>query len=218
MEESMLSKIIFVFLMVALPGCVYSQTGCGYLVVEENTIVPESKTVVFVAGKNIERSTTVSFDMVNSEGKVSSFNEQTFEKGIMAGQIIKLWNGEFNMFSKTPWLYLDIQLQNYGLIDCFRRTMIPIDFPEQYKEPQIRSIIQTGFGNSPAFRIELIYDSTEKFELLANTYGIISRKQISATRPGEIEFSLDQSQIRKGKFLLTICQNNYCDSMPGRYY
>lgn len=193
----------------------------GGLIVTENSLLPPNKQqMVFVLAKDIPRPARVELQTYSLEGIVNRFTPMQFPQGLKRGQIIPVWNAEFNAFHITPWLYLAVTIFDGN--DIYHTvTMFPVQYGEQYKEPMVTSIVETG-GYAVPYQITLrgIFDTTIPSLILVNTDVFVSPKTITQTAPGKIEFTMESNTITQfppGKYLLTLCQEGRCDTLEGRH-
>lgn len=196
------------------------RTDGGLLVTEESLLSPGKKQAVFVVAKNIAGPARLELQMYSSEGIVNRFTNLNFPDGLKRGQIIPVWNGEFNSFHTTPWQYIWVTI--FTATDTYySSTMFPVGSRELYKEPLISSISETGgYGTPYQILAQGIFDTTIPSLILINTGLLISPKVITQTAPGKISFSVPSNsfeQFPSGKYLLTICQAGHCDTMEGRH-
>lgn len=193
----------------------------GLLVVEDSFLSPSHKQIVFVVAKDISQSTKIeiqTYDLM--EGVFNTFKPLRFPQGVRRGQIIPIWNGDLTLHANTPWLYFWVTMST-GTGTYYTSTMFPIDYQEQYKEPMITSISETGgYGIPYTITAKGIFDTTMPSLILINTNVLVSPKVITQTRPGIIQFTMPSGnfeQFAPGKYLLTICQAGHCDTLQGRH-
>ncbi len=191
----------------------------GVLVTEDSLLSPNRKQVVFVVAKNITEPTKIEMIFRNNEGVETKFKTLQFPQGVKQGQIIPIWNGEFNQFSETPWLYIWVTMST-STDNYYTNTMFPIANQEHYKEPLIVSINETGGYTVPyMITIKGIFDSTLPSLILINNNVFVPMRNITQT-PGVIRFTMTsktREQFPPGKYLLTLCQGSHCDTLVGRH-
>lgn len=193
----------------------------GVLVVEDNLLSPTKKTVVFIVAKDISETVEIKMQTyMLMEGITNQFKPLQFPNGVKRGQLIPIWDGNFNQFQSTAWWYFWVTMSTATDI-YYTSTMFPIGSREQYKEPMITSISETG-GYTEPYRISVrgIFDTTVPSLILINTNLFVSPKTVTQTPPGRIEFSMASNattQFPPGKYLLTICQEGHCDTLQGRH-
>ena len=99
--------------------------------------------------------------------------------------------------------------------------MFPINYREQYKEPMITSISESGgYGVPYQITVKGIFDTTIPSLILINSNVFVPAKTITQTAPGIIQFSMPSGNFElfpSGKYLLTICQASHCDTLQGRH-
>ncbi len=220
-----LPMIVVVFLAMGICSIsnVFAQTfhtEAGAIVTDESILSPGRKQIVFVVAKDILEQVKMEFSTYSNEGQINKFTPVTFTNGLRRGQIIQLFNGELNIFNSTAWLYFWVQIFSTSG-NYFCQTMLPVGFREQYKEPMITSITETGGYTEPyQILVRGIFDTTIPSLILINTNMFVSPKTVTQTAPGMIKFNLEPnnfSQFPSGKFLLTICQERRCDTLQGRH-
>ena len=196
------------------------RTDGGLIVVEDSLLSPNYKRIVFVVAKEISMPARVEFQTISSEGIVNRFSPQEFPLGLRKGQVINVWNGELNNFHATPWLYFDVTIFTSSET-YYSRIMTPVNYREQYKEPMITSISETGgYGVPYVITTKGIYDTTIPSLVLINTNVFVSPKTVTQTAPGIIKFTMPSGNFElfpSGKYLLTICQAGHCDTLQGRH-
>ena len=192
----------------------------GALVTEESLLSPNKKQIVFVVSKNIAGPTRVELQTHTSEGLVNNFAPLQFPQGLQRGQIIPIWDGELTAFQSTPWLYFWVTITTPDKV-YYSCVMFAVNFREQYKEPKVLSISETGGYSSPyQITVRGIFDTTIPTLVLINTNYFVPVKSIVQTAPGKIEFSVPANsfvEFPTGKYLLTICQAGHCDTLIGRH-
>lgn len=197
-----------------------SRIDGSVLVAEDSLLSSNHKKIVLVVAKNISGPARVELQTMTSEGIVNRFAPQDFPNGLTKGQAISVWNGEFNAFHATPWLYFMTSIIS-GNVTYYAQTMFPIHYREQYKEPMITSISEVGGYTSPyTITVRGIFDTTEPSLILINNNLFIPPKTITQTPPGIITFIMPSNsfaQFPPGKYLLTLCQTGHCDTMIGRH-
>lgn len=196
-------------------------TDGGVLVVDESLLSPTHKTIVFVVAKDIPQSVEIKMQTyMLMEGITHQFKPLQFADGVKRGQVIPLWNGNFNQFHNTAWWYFQVIMSTKTDI-YYNTTMFPIGSRESYKEPMITSITETGGYNMPyQILVRGIFDTTVPSQILINTNVFIPPKTVTQNPPGRIEFTLpigNFDQFPPGKYLLTICQEGRCDTLQGRH-
>jgi len=196
------------------------RTDGGVIVLEDGLLSPTSKQIIFVVTKNIPQSARVEMQTISTEGQVNKFTPLLFPNGLRQGQIIPMWNSELNSFHTTPWLRFDVTIfTDNDIYYCSEYT--PVGFVEQYKEPLITSISETGgYGTDYVITVKGIFDTTEPSIILLNTNIVVSPKAVTQTPPGIIKFTMNSNstqQFPPGKYLLTLCQGGHCDTMIGRH-
>lgn len=219
-----LTKVLVVFFSVFIfQGMMFAQnirTDGGLIVTEDKLLSANHKKLVFVVAQNITQPTRVEVQTVSSEGIVNHFTHLQFPQGLKLGQILPIWDGVLNEFHSTPWLYFQVTM--YTASETFyTQTMFPVNYREQYKEPMITSITETGgYGIPYIITAQGIFDTTEPSLILINTNVFVSPKVITQKPPGIIQFSIDSNttaQFPPGKYLLTICQAWHCDTLEARH-
>ncbi len=197
-----------------------NEGDAGAIVTEDSLLSPGRKQIIFVMAKDIAGPTRVEFSTYTNEGITNRFTPLSFPTGLQRGQIIPIYNGELNIFNSTPWLYFWVQVSN-STENYYCQTMLPVGYREQYKEPMITSITETGGYNAPyQILARGIFDTTIPSLILINTNLFVSPKTVTQTAPGMIQFNLEaniNSQFPPGKYLLTICQERRCDTLEGRH-
>jgi hypothetical protein len=192
----------------------------GVLVTEDSLLAANHKQVVFVVAKDLRGPVRIDMQIQTSEGLVNQFTPLQFPLGVKQGQIVPVWNGEFNSFHTTPWLYIWITMSTPTDV-FYTNTMLPIEYREQYKEPMITSISETGGYTIPyTITVKGIFDTTIPSLILINSGVFVSPKVITQTAPGIIRFTVEaktMDQFPPGKYLLTICQGSHCDTLQGRH-
>ena len=193
----------------------------GLLVVDDSFLSPSHKQIVFVIAKDIPQSTKIeiqTYDLM--EGTINKFKPLQFPQGVKRGQIVPIWNGDLKLHANTPWLYFSV-IMSTATDTYYTNTMFPLDYREQYKEPMITSISETGgYGIPYVITAKGIFDTTMPSLILINTKIFVSPKVITQTRPGIIQFTLPSGnfeQFPSDKYLLTICQAGHCDTLQGRH-
>ena len=204
-------------------GFAFTQTSHddgGVLVVEDSLLSPAHKQVVFVIATNIVQSTKIEVEVHTLDGIYNRFKPLQFPQGVRRGQIIPIWNGEFNQFHDTPWLYIWV-IMSTATDNYYTNTMFPVNNGEQYKEPLIVSVDETGGYNTPyVITAKGIFDTPIPSLILINSSLFVSPKVITQTAPGIIRFTMGArttGQFPPGKYLLTICQGSHCDTLVGRH-
>ena len=197
-----------------------SRTDGGLIVIEDSLLSSNRKQIVFVVAKEILEPVWIEFQTTSSEGIVNRFTPINFPQGLQKGQIVPVWNGEFNKFHTTPWLRLYVTIFS-PTATYYSSTSTPVQYREQYKEPMITSISESGgYGSSYTITVRGIFDTTEPSLVLINTGVFISPKAVTQTPPGIIQFTVPSGSFDvfpSGKYLLTICQAGRCDTMVGRH-
>ena len=197
-----------------------SRIDGSLLVTEESLLSSNHKKIVLVVAKNISGPARVELQTMTSEGIVNRFTPQEFPNGLTKGQVISVWNGEFNVFHATPWLYFMTSIISSNET-YYAQTMFPIHYREQYKEPMVTSISEVGGYTSPyTITIRGIFDTTEPSLILINNSLFVAPKTVTQTPPGIITFTMPSNsfaQFPPGKYLLTLCQAGHCDTMIGRH-
>lgn len=196
------------------------RTDGGLLVMEDDLLLLKKKQVVFVVAKNISSPARVEFQTISSEGIINRFTPLNFPQGLKRGQVIPIWSGELNSFLTTPWLYFQVTI--FTATDAyFSQTMSPVGYREQYKEPMITSISESGGFTIPyTITVRGIFDTTIPSLVLINSDVFVSPKVVTQGPAGVIQFSIAQNtaeQFPPGKYLLTICQAGHCDTLMGRH-
>ncbi len=196
------------------------RTDGGAIVLEDSLLSPTRKQIVFVVTKNIPQSARVEMQTISTEGRVNKFTPLLFPNGLRQGQIIPMWNNELNSFHTTPWLRFDVTIfTDNDIYYCSEYT--PVGFAEQYKEPLITSISETGgYGTDYVITVRGIFDTTEPSIILLNTNIVVSPKVVTQTPPGIIKFTMKSNSTAEfppGKYLLTLCQSGHCDTLVGRH-
>ena len=196
------------------------RTDGGVIVIEDSLLLSSKKQVVFVVTKNILQTARVEFKTMTSDGLVNEFTPLNFPQGLVKGQIIPIWNSEPNSFNSTPWLYLSLTIFTASEA-YYQGTMTPVNYREQYKEPMITSISESGgFGTPYTIIARGIFDTTIPSLVLINHNVIVSSKSITQIAPGIIQFTMlsnSSAEFPPGKYLLTICQAAHCDTLQGRH-
>lgn len=196
------------------------RTDGGVIVIEDSLLLSSKKQVVFIVTKNILQTARVEFKTITSEGLVNEFTPLTFPQGLVKGQIIPIWNNELNNFHSTPWLYLSLTIFTASET-YYQGTMTPVNYREQYKEPMITSISESGgFGIPYTIIAKGIFDTTIPSLIVINHNVIVPPKTITQTAPGIIQFTMpsnSSTEFPPGKYLLTICQAAHCDTLQGRH-
>jgi hypothetical protein len=191
----------------------------GVLVTEDSLLSPSRKQVIFVVAKDILQPTKVAMQIQTNEGIIHQFQSLQFPQGVRRGQIIPIWNGEFSLYKDTPWLYIWVTMST-GTDTYYTNTMFPVGQAEQYKEPLIVSIDETG-GYTEAYTITIkgIFDSTLPSLILINN-SVFVPIRVTSQAPGIIRFTVGaktRGQFPPGKYLLTLCQGSHCDTAMGRH-
>lgn len=196
------------------------RTDGGLIVTEDSLLSPGNKKIVFVVAKEFPSQARMEFQTISSEGIVNRFSPQEFPQGLRKGQVLPVWNGELNSFHATPWLYFDVTIFTSNET-YYSRAMTPINYREQYKEPMITSISETGgYGVPYVIATKGIYDTTIPSLVLINTNLFVPPKTVTQTAPGIIQFTMPSGNFElfpSGKYLLTICQAGHCDTLQGRH-
>lgn len=193
----------------------------GVLVVEDSLLSPNHKSIVFVVAKDINQSVKIELQTYALvEGFIHQFKALEFPQGVRRGQVIPIWDGNFNQFQSTAWLYFQVTMSTAADY-YYTEVQLPIGQREEYKEPTIGSISETG-GYTEAYKITVkgIFDTTIPSLILINTKLFVNPKTITQTAPGTINFKVPANsfeQFPTGKYLLTICQAGHCDTMIGRH-
>jgi hypothetical protein len=211
------------FSVFTFQGMMFAQnirTDGGLIVTEDSLLSLNNKKLLFVVAQNILQPTRVEVQTVSSEGIVNHFTPIQFPQGLKRGQVIPIWNGELNGFYTTPWLYFQVTMFTASET-YYTQTMFPVNYREQYKEPMITSIAETGgYGVPYTITAQGIFDTTEPSLILINTNVFVSPKVVTQRPPGIIQFNVDSNttnQFPPGKYLLTICQAWHCDTLEGRH-
>ncbi len=196
------------------------RTDGGVIILEDSILSSSQKQIIFVVTKDILQSSRVELQTVSSEGQVNKFQPLLFDSGLRRGQIIPILTGQLTAFNTTPWLRFSITITTET--DIYYSIMsTPVGIAEQYKEPMITSISETGgYGTDYIITIKGIFDTTEPSLIVINTNIIIPSKAITQTPPGIIKVTLNgisRENFPAGKYLLTICQGGHCDTMTGRH-
>ena len=215
--------LVLLFGLSVLPERVSAQnyrTDGGLTVVEDSLLSPNRKQVVFVVAKDIPSSARVEIQTHTSEGVVNNYSPHQVPQGLTRGQIIPIWSGEFNSFNTTPWFNIWITI--YTATDIYNsNTMFPVNYREQYKEPMITSISETGgYGVPYQITVRGIFDTTIPSLILINTNVFIPTKTVTQNAPGIIQFTMPSGNFElfpSSKYLLTICQAGHCDTLQGRH-
>ena len=186
----------------------------GLLVVDDSFLSPSHKQIVFVIAKDIPQSTKIEIQTSDlMEGTINKFKTLQFPQGVKRGQIVPIWNGDLKLHANTPWLYFSV-IMSTATDTYYTNTMFPLDYREQYKEPMITSISETGgYGIPYVITAKGIFDTTMPSLILINTKIFVSPKVITQTRPGIIQFTLPSGnleQLLSDKYSLTICQAGRC--------
>lgn len=198
-----------------------SGNDAGLIVTSDDLLSSNHKQLVFVVAKNIPGPTTLKLSTYNNDGVTHQFRSLIFPIGLQRGQVIPLWKGEFNDFFATPWLGFWVQILTSQGNTYWCHTMFPVNHWEQYKEPMITSISETGGYTSPyEITIRGIFDTTIPSLILINTEMFVPPKTVQQIAPAVIKFSVDATTpniFPRGKYLLTLCQAGHCDTMMGRH-
>ncbi len=210
-----------VFIIFPQSACAQSyNTNSMAIVLEDSLLSTNNKKIVLVIVKDMAGPIELKMQTTTSEGIVNQFKPLRFEQGLKRGQTIQLWNGDFNSFYSTPWLYFSVTASS-PTMQSYSSIYFPVNYMEQYKEPMITSIKETGgYGVDYNIKIEGIFDTTVPSIILINTNFIIPPKTITQTPPGKIEFNVNSNSrdiFPPGKYLLTICQESHCDTLVGRH-
>lgn len=230
--KNLISKLVYSFASVVILMCgifattrqsAYAQsynTNSMAIVLEDTLLSANNKKIVLVVVKEMNGPTELKMRTTTSEGIVNEFKPLQFEQGLKRGQVIQLWNGEFNLFYSTPWLYFSVTATS-PTMQSYSSIYFPVSYMEQYKEPMITSIKETGgYGVDYNIKVEGIFDTTVPSTILINTNFVIPPKTITQTPPGKIEFNVSSNSrdiFPPGKYLLTICQESHCDTLMGRH-
>lgn len=214
---------IFVGLLLVSTAQTSAQTirsDGGFIVIDSRPLSPTNKQVVFVVGKNFSGTTTLQFQTISNEGFVHNYPSLNFPDGLSKGQVIKLWDGEFNVFQTTPWLRFDVSILNSGN-SYYTMHMTPVAQSEHYKEPMIYDISEIKINNSTyVFEVNGNFDSREETRVIINNNLVVLGKSILFPFPGRMKFTLTEANreiFPTGKYLLTVCQYYHCDTMVGRH-
>lgn len=216
--------VLLAAMFFSVPGKAEAQTyheNGGALVVEENLLLGNNqKQLYFVSAKNIAGPLKVQVQTHLSEGVVNNFKALNFPQGLERGQVIQIWSGDFNSFNSTSWLNFWVTLTNSSEV-YYANTMFPVQNREQYKEPMITSISETGgYGVPYLITVKGIFDTTIPSLILINKDVFVPQKAITQTAPGLVQFTMPSGnfiQFPSGKYLLTLCQASKCDSLQGRH-
>lgn len=193
----------------------------GVLVVEDTLLSTNHKTILFVVARDINQSVRMEMQTYAlMEGIINQFQPRIFPEGVRKGQKIAVWDGNFNQFHSTAWLYFTITMTTSSDV-YYTNTMFPVNYREQYKEPMITSIAEEGGYTIPyTITVRGVFDTTIPSLVLINSNLFVSPRAITQTRPGVISFTMPSGnfeQFPSGKYLLTICQAGHCDTLQGRH-
>lgn len=193
----------------------------GYIVIEESILNKRHKQLVYVVGQDIVSPSEIEYQTYSLiEGYVHIHNKLVFPKGLAKGQALQLWNGDFNNFQTTPWLYFQITLK-VGLGQYNLSSLVPINQSEMYKEPMITAIAYdwpTTYAG--VLSVSAIYDSTEPFTVLIDQNIFIPQELIFEKNAGMFKIrmaGIDPKKLEEGKHLLTLCQMSACDTLEFRH-